>query len=223
MNHHVTRRTIVAAAAATTAAIMPDWREAVAAPATEHVDAELVRLSAEFQREYEKWVPLWLVSERTFGVWRETVDARGLTIKDNYDEVWSVFQEVGAESAGDASNAQLDVLNDLSECIRAIPPQTIAGLAAWARVIRFESIPAPVELCDPRGDWDWNHKCLADFFEQVERLAGPQTPLAKADEADSDDDLHQFQQPLGHWSQLADGDKREVLSLLKGGQAKLAA
>jgi hypothetical protein len=144
-------------------------------PVPVDVDADLIRLGSEFERLYKEWVPLWRESERTHEAWWTTIEARGLTWKDDIDAIWAVSREVGNEHAANVSNTALDKVNDIAERVRSIEPQTLAGLVVWAKVAKFEAVPlsalATVQDLTAK-ELEWEHECLLKFFAQVDRMAG---------------------------------------------------
>ncbi len=68
------------------------------------------------------------------------------------------------------NNDCVDELNALSNQIRAIRPATLAGLAALAKVARFDSLPV-VAHNEAEEEMEWDELCLFRFLAEVERLA----------------------------------------------------
>ncbi|MEQ1952473.1 hypothetical protein [Mesorhizobium sp. CN2-181] len=170
----LTRRRLLTSAPALTVAAATPAVAAFVMPNDADADAELLRLGAEFERLYKEWIPLWHESERTHDVWWQTFEARGLTWNENQEAIFAVSHEVGNEHAANVSNAALDKVNETAERIRATEPQTLAGLAVWAKVAKFESMPMSVASVQEitANELEWEHECLLKFFDQVDRMAG---------------------------------------------------
>jgi len=76
------------------------------------------------------------------------------------------FIDAVADAAG-----ELDVL---ANRIRAIPAATIAGIAAKAATLQFDTSLYPEEPERPLRDWDWDVECLYLFVQEVKTPRGRQ-------------------------------------------------
>lgn len=134
-------------------------------------DAELIRLGIEFDRAEAAWIPLWREWQRHERLWRETIEARGMSLAEHgADAVQSVFDEAGGNAASDANDEALARLYDLRERMLAIQPTTTAGLAARAKVLRFDGV-SPFDREKPAGRRENKDAAILDFVALVEDLA----------------------------------------------------
>lgn len=63
------------------------------------------------------------------------------------------------------------VLDGIGNRMRAIPAQSIHGIAAKATTLKFDTGLYPEDPERPPKDWDWDVECLHLFVEDVRRLA----------------------------------------------------
>jgi hypothetical protein len=132
-------------------------------------DAELLKLGEQFDEAYAEWVPL-------HAEWRKQSELFEAAYKiepgdQKLEKYFAALEAHPAGAAGDANDAAIDRCNDLSNAVRAIPATTLAGLAAKARVAKFDCF-SPNQFSGPHEDWDWDVKCFADLLSEIERLAG---------------------------------------------------
>ncbi|MEQ1956331.1 hypothetical protein [Mesorhizobium sp. CN2-181] len=163
----LTRRKLLASTPALAVAVATP-AAAVCTMPTSEPDAELLRLGAEFERQYEAWKPYWRTMHAMGETWQEF--ARSGRFADFMD-AWRTPEGDAYEAAIETNNEKLTRLDELAKRIRAIPPSTLAGLMVHARVCRFDCLPLP-KLEEAREDWDWDVECLTGFLEHVERMAG---------------------------------------------------
>lgn len=166
------RRSLVAVAAAFAAAGLHACSITPARASEE--DAQLLWLGAEFDRTLAEWRPLWREMWRLHDAWAEVLKARELSFAVQGDDAcWAVNEEIGGRAASEASNLVLDRLEALASEIKAIPPKTVAGIAVWARVARFECV-SPFDLEKPQADLDLDVQHLLGFLAMIEQVAARQ-------------------------------------------------
>lgn len=161
------RRAVIATALAGLAAGC-----APVALASTSADADLIRLGEEFDRAEREWIPLWREWQRHERLWRDTIQARGMSFAAHgHDAVMAVFIDAGGDVASEANNAALDRLDTIRDRIKKIKPMTLAGLAVWAKVARFDgtSIHVREKPADQRDTCD---AAILDFLTLVEEMAG---------------------------------------------------
>lgn len=162
-----TRRAVLAASAALMAPAIA--RAAPAVPATP--DAELIRLGHEFAEALAVW-------HQANAVWRvadaEAMDALAPSqpITDNKWADWfqAAYDSTPAGPASAENEKRLDVCDAIAAQIRAILPTTLAGLAAHAKVARFDGF-SPQVLERKRADLDHPDIAVLGFLDLVEGLA----------------------------------------------------
>ncbi|HEV7254510.1 MAG TPA: hypothetical protein VGN97_15600 [Mesorhizobium sp.] len=141
--------------------------------AASNPDAELIALGKQFDTLRAAWLPLWRDMWRLDAEWRGLIEERGLSL-DRDSEAWQIHNEVGVTAAMDRADAALLPLEEIGQRILSIKPQTLAGLAVWAKATRSEAVSA--DAADtPEEEWhhlDWNEERVMRFLAEVERLAG---------------------------------------------------
>lgn len=160
-----TRRNVLASAAA--AALMPAAVSASTSP-----DAELIRLGNEFADAFAAFRQanaVWQAAER------EIMNAMAAKFPQGLDdkaiaELWAAYDASPAAPASAENERRLDVCDAIAAQIRAIRPTTFAGLAAHAKVARFNGF-SPAMLAQDRGTLDCPEIAVLDFLDLVEGLA----------------------------------------------------
>lgn len=194
--HTISRRTIIGAMAAVPATIGAG--QAIAVPGSTHPDAEIIALGAEFDRRVAEWLPLRKTQLEKCAVRDDIGEQEGLIefTRDRNDrdrrlllltlpreegrsrfDRWIQIQiETGAEDAITAENDALQRIDDINKLIRAIQPQTLGGLAVWAKITRFDAVELdffakPVDEIDLVDDLDWREECVMRLLLAIEGMA----------------------------------------------------
>ncbi len=194
--HNLSRRSVIGAMAAIPATLGAG--HALAAPGSTHPDAEIMALGAEFDRRVAEWLPLRKrqlekcavrddIGERE-GLIEFTRDCNDrdrrllvLTLpreerRSRFDRWIEIQIETGAEDAITAENDALERIDGINKLIRAIQPHTLAGLAVWAKITRFDSVglehfTTPVDEIDIENDIDWREECVMRLVLAIEGMA----------------------------------------------------
>lgn len=161
-----TRRAVLASAASLMTPAV-----AYAGIATPTPDAELIRLGQELafaHAAFRQANIIWSAADR------EAMATLAPTSRQGLNDEWLA----GFQRAYDASPAALaladndrwlDLCESLAAQIRAIQPTTLAGLAAYAKVARFDGF-SPRLLAKDRADLDHDKQSVLDFLDLVEGL-----------------------------------------------------
>lgn len=167
-----TRRAVLASAAALMAPAIVSTAPAVAAAP----DAELIRLGQEFAEAFAVWHQantVWRDAEREFEAahWA----AHPLPPSRADQDAWlaqfmRAYEATSAAAASAENERRLNVCDVIAAQIRAIRPTTLAGLAAHAKVARFDGFTLQV-LEQKRADLDHPDIAVLGFLDLVEGLA----------------------------------------------------
>lgn len=163
------RRALVAGATLVAAAALRGCSSPAVADTA--LDAELVRLGAEFDRARAAWLPRWQEWRRLDDEWRATLKARGMSFHTHGDAaVWAVQSEIGAEAASDANDLALSEVERLADEIRPLRASSVAGIAAKAKVACFDAVPMH-QLMRPDGERDHGFQSIIALLAEIEALA----------------------------------------------------
>lgn len=159
-----TRRAIIAAALGTMVAGCTPPALASTSP-----DAELIRLGQEFDQAvaqclaaHQAWSAAHVRALDLIRAWPAGPDA-GAAFE-------AAYRQTGAGEASERNDAAVGRCDELAEQIRAIRPTTLAGLAAHAKVARFNGTTVQQRQAR-RDDLDLETATLLDFLDLVEGLA----------------------------------------------------
>ena len=170
----VTRRgalSLIPAAAASIAA-------PAAALATLNPDAELIRLGERLSEALPAYLKAKAESAQTFKLWREELVRRKINVNiDSGPEMFEFAEGQAYLAASDRYSDLADEIVPISEAIRELQPQTIAGLAIWGRAAAFEAADCGDTVAAYAAS-DCTTCQIYELVEQIERMAGGATCAA---------------------------------------------
>ncbi|TPL75124.1 hypothetical protein [Mesorhizobium sp. B2-3-15] len=168
MNQLVNRRSLVASTAiAASGALVPFEAGANLLP---H-DEALVALAAQFEEHHTKYRVIHAQCERTHSEFEEKhgEPERHLPFKD-HREYWTLRHVQCDPITKECEDAAI-VLDEIGKRMRAIPAHSVAGIAAKATTLQFDTSLYPDQPEAPLNEWNWDVECLHLFIEEVRRLA----------------------------------------------------
>lgn len=137
-------------------------------------DEELTAMAREFKLAEATWKTLWEECERTI----DDFESRNGDPQDHcpinaFPEYWQK-RHAECEPSIEASADMAEVCDGIRKRLHAIPAKTIAGIAAKAETLQFDTGLYPKDPERPINEWDWDVECLHLFIEDARRLAkGP--------------------------------------------------
>ncbi|TIX16687.1 MAG: hypothetical protein E5V41_12800 [Mesorhizobium sp.] len=134
-------------------------------------DEELVSLAQEFKEAEAKWCELRDQCDVAIGDFEEKhgLPADHCPTKD-YPEYWEE-RHVECDPLINASADAAEVCDGIRKRLHAIPAKTIAGIAAKAQTLRFDTGLYPEEPERLMKDWDWDVECLHLFVQEASAMA----------------------------------------------------
>lgn len=131
-------------------------------------EAELIEIGREVEALTAVWLPIWQESDRLHVLWAESVRNKRLDHMSR-EELDASLAAVGYDKALAANEAMVDRLDLLAARAWEIAPSTPAGLAALAKVARWDCLK-PSDLL-PDAEPDHDAKQLLKLFVAIEAVA----------------------------------------------------
>lgn len=140
---------------------------------TDHSDAELLCLGAEFDKLFAEYVELKREEDRLEDIFEEELEKAGYDQKKDRGlvEFFRVRNEVGFEQHITFDNEFAERIDEVTKEIRAIPAVTMAGIWVKARALRFDARGVK-QVGLPDRDKDFDVECLDHFVAEIQQLAG---------------------------------------------------
>lgn len=134
-------------------------------------DEELIALAREFKLAEATWKTVWEECERTLDDFESrNGDPRDHCPIKDFPEYWQK-RHAECEPSIEASADMAEVCDGIRKRLHAIPAKTIAGIAAKAETLQFDTSLYPKEPERPINEWDWDVECLHLFVEEVSAMA----------------------------------------------------
>lgn len=131
-------------------------------------EAELIELGREVEALTAIWLPIWQESDRLHVLWAQSVRNKRLDHMSR-EELDASLAAVGYDKALAANEAMVDRLDVLAARAWEIAPSTPAGLAALAKVARWDCLK-PSDLL-PDAEPDHDAKQLLKLFAAIDSVA----------------------------------------------------